>query len=170
MSRVLDVGAGENPVPEADVTLDRRPVADYEADISGDWPLPENSVDHVVARHVVEHVAEPAHVFREAARVLTAGGTFRVTVPLGEDAHTDHDHETAWRYCTPEQFCRDRQRPWDPDVPFVLQQRRIETRLGGPLAPLTPVFRWTERHWPAWAAHRCFAGELTAVYRRVEDA
>jgi SAM-dependent methyltransferase len=168
-SRVLDIGAGEYPVPEATATLDQRPVADYQADIEDDWPLPDNSVDHVVARHVLEHVSDPAHVFREAGRVLVTGGSFRITVPLGEDAHTDHDHETVWRYCTPEQFCVDQQRPWDPDVPFRLMRREIETRLGGPLRPLTPLFRWAEQYWPAWAAHRCFAGELTAVFMRVSD-
>lgn len=169
--RVLDVGAGENPVPEATVTLDQRECADYQADIEREeWPLADGSVDVVVARHVLEHVADPAHVFREAGRVLVDGGFFAVTVPLGEDAHTDHDHETAWRYHTPRQFCQREQRPWDPDVPFRLVRREIETWLGGPLAPLTPLFRAAERLWPAWAAHRCFAGELTAVYRRVSDA
>lgn len=167
--RVLDVGAGENPAPEATVTLDQRDCADYQADITESWPLADNSVNRVVARHVLEHVADPAHVFREAGRVLVGGGSFVVTVPLGEDALTDHDHAAVWRYCTPEQFSRPDQRPWDPDVPFRLVRRDIETRLGGPLEPLTPLFRWTERHWPAWAAHRCYAGELTAVFRRVSD-
>ena len=44
-------------------------------DVRDAWPLPSASVDLVVGNLVLEHVAELEPVFREAARVLRAGGT-----------------------------------------------------------------------------------------------
>lgn len=169
MGRVIDVGAGKNPAPVATDTLDKRPCADYQADLEDEWPLPDNSADGVIARHVVEHLNDPEHFFSEAARVLVVDGWLRVTVPLGEDAKTDHDHETEWRYCTPEQFSRSHRRGWDPDVPLDLVDREIKTWLGGPFRFVSPLLQLASRRWPAWAAHRCYAGELTATFRRVKS-
>ena len=165
---VLDVGAGRNPDPRADTTLDIQPPADHVADLEGDWPIETDSVDRIIARHVVEHLAEPAHFFGEAARVLGDGGRLEVTVPLGSDALTDHDHATVWRYATPEQFCQRRQRPWDPETPFVLVARDLRVWGSGPERLMwdTPLGDALARQWPAWAAHRCPHGELTAVFER----
>jgi ubiquinone/menaquinone biosynthesis C-methylase UbiE len=43
-------------------------------DIRGRWPLPDDSIDAVVGNLVLEHVAELAPVYVEAARVLRRGG------------------------------------------------------------------------------------------------
>lgn len=168
MSRVLDVGAGPNPDPRADETLDIQPPADHVADLDADWPLADAAYERVVATHVVEHLTDLPHFFAEAGRVLRGGGTLEVTVPLGSDAITDHDHQTVWRYATPEQFCRRQQRAWDPETPFVLVDRRLDVWGGGPERLLWDgaVGDALTRLWPAWTAHRCPHGELTAVYRR----
>jgi SAM-dependent methyltransferase len=42
----------------------------------GDMPLPDESVDLVMCRSVMEHVADPAAVYREIHRVLRRGGRF----------------------------------------------------------------------------------------------
>jgi len=91
-----------------------------------------------------------------------------VTVPLGSDAVTDHDHEAVWRYATPEQFCRRQQRAWDPETAFVLVGRDVEVWGGGPERVVwdSAVGDALSRLWPAWTVHRCPHGELTAVYRR----
>lgn len=167
---VVDVGAGEDPHPDADLTIDRRPCADRQADLTDEWPLEPASCDRIIARHVIEHLPDPTHVFREAGRVLRVGGEFEVVVPLGHDAIADPDHETTWTWKTPIVFCRERQRGWDPGVPFRLEARDLQgLRFVGPLKPLTPLLALASRHWPAWAAYRCYDGALYARYRRVAD-
>ena len=43
-------------------------------DITVRWPLPDVSSDVVIGNLVLEHISDVAVVFREAARVLRAGG------------------------------------------------------------------------------------------------
>jgi len=168
MTRVVDVGAGEDPHPQATVTADiREGVGDLCFDAGTErWPMDDASVDKVIARHLLEHLADPTHFFDEAARVLVEGGTLQIHVPIGEDAVTDLDHKSLWKYCTPEQYCREQQRSWDPDTAFQLVTRSVDVWLGGPLRPLSPLLQAAAYKWPAWATHRCFAGELRAVYLR----
>jgi malonyl-CoA O-methyltransferase len=45
-----------------------------EHDITHAWPAPDESIDVVVGNLVLEHVADLAPVYREAARVLRPGG------------------------------------------------------------------------------------------------
>jgi SAM-dependent methyltransferase len=48
---------------------------------TGCWPLPETSADLVVCDNVLEHLADPARFFAEAARVLVPGGTLCLRTP-----------------------------------------------------------------------------------------
>ncbi|MFD1526045.1 MULTISPECIES: class I SAM-dependent methyltransferase [Halobacteriales] len=155
------INVDANPDVDPDLVLD---LTDYP------WtPFEDDSVTYIEARHGLEHLADPTAFFEECARVLRSGGTLEITVPLGVNARMDNDHETKWTYETPEQYSAPDRRPWDPEVPFELVDRNVRTWLGGPLAPLTPLFQAAARRWPAWAAARCYGGELTAVYRRVEQ-
>lgn len=165
---VIDLGAGENPDARADATADIRPVADYRVDLDAEWPWPQRSLSGVIARHVLEHVADVSHFFAEAGRVLQDGGWLEVTVPLGKNALADDDHERVWQWTTPTHYCRERQRGWDPETAFVLVGRELNADLQGVLAPLNPLFRVVARVSPGEAAYRCSAGELTATYRRVD--
>lgn len=166
MTRILDIGAGNNPDPRATETVDLISDADHQFDLRDQWPLEDNSVHGIVANHVVEHL-EPGHVFREAGRVLTDASWIEVSVPLGENARTDPDHTHQWTFGTPSRFCEIRGEHWDIEVPFELQDITVNGWLGGPLAPLSKPFGWLAAVWPAWVAERCFAGELTARYRRL---
>jgi len=72
-------------VPEI-VQLDRRlhPERRFECcDLEGPWPatVTERRFDHVTLLAVVEHLRRPAAVLRQAAAVLSPGGTLIVTTP-----------------------------------------------------------------------------------------
>lgn len=55
-------------------------------------PLPDASLDRVVALHALEGVSDPSPLLREAWRVLKGGGRFLAIVPnrRGVWAHSDH--------------------------------------------------------------------------------
>lgn len=163
---VVDIGAGANADPRADLTIDRRPVADRQADLNDKWPLETASCERVIARHVVEHLDTIEHVFREAARVLEFGGRFEVTVPLGTDAAMDDAHERRWTWRSPEQYSSLHQRGWDPDVPFRLERRHLK---GGFLPPFDRLHRLVQPladRYPRAVAWRLGWGELTAMFVR----
>ena len=166
MTRVIDLGAGDDPDPRATETVDLYADADLRFDLSERWPVDDDSVDGLVANHVVEHL-DAEHVFAEAARALVDGGWFELTVPLGRDAYADHDHQQRWAYWTPEMYCKQSRRHWDADPGFELRDRDLSVWLLGPFKPLSGLFDRAANIWPAWAERRCGAGELTARYRRV---
>jgi len=101
MSRVLELGAGENPAPAATETLDIREDLDHidykGVDIVNDsWPVEDGSIDRIIANHIFEHInpKELSHAFEEANRVLKSGGVLNITVPHAGtwEAHTDPTH------------------------------------------------------------------------------
>lgn len=103
-TRVLDAGAGDAPYRPlfahcAYVTQDWPGTvhegargADVIADLH-DLPVEDGSFDAVVCTEVLEHVAEPARVLDELARVLRPGGSVLITVPFVGGLHEEpHDH------------------------------------------------------------------------------
>jgi len=62
------------------------------ADIDGDadllwdlnrfpYPFKENSVDFIIASHIVEHLKEPLDFFKEIKRILKPKGVAKISVP-----------------------------------------------------------------------------------------
>lgn len=95
---VLDVGCGKGlagPFPWEQypgvelIGLDPDPAAAQNPRLTrfillpedGSWPLPDASVEVVICRSVLEHVASPAGFFAELGRVLRAGGVFIFLTP-----------------------------------------------------------------------------------------
>lgn len=52
------------------------------ANLNEAWPFPDNSIDHVVAMMIFEHLFDPFHSFSELARILSPNGVAYVNLPL----------------------------------------------------------------------------------------
>lgn len=102
---VLDLGCGERPF-ESDILRHAasyigmdwsQTLHDLRADVVGDanQPLPFQTgvFDHVVSFEVLEHLAEPDVMLREAYRVLKSGGELTLSVPFQWWVH-----EAPWDY------------------------------------------------------------------------
>ena len=71
------VGLDPDPQAAANPYLDR-----FELLIEGQpWPVADGSADLVVARYVLEHVADPDDFMTNVARVLRPGGAFLFLTP-----------------------------------------------------------------------------------------
>jgi len=89
----LNLGCGQNR-REGYVNVDREPAV--EPDVVMDmedfpWPFDTDSVDEVVANHVLEHIGATTNVFigvmQEIYRICRAGATIHIAVP-----HPRHDN------------------------------------------------------------------------------
>ena len=77
-SKVIALDQSTNMLARARVQVTSANVEFIEADITKPWPVPSRSSGFVVANLVLEHISDLAPVFREARRVLAAGGVFYV--------------------------------------------------------------------------------------------
>ncbi len=103
--RLLDLGCGTAPLyglyaPHVDAvsTLDWQggEHVDIEHDLAAPLPFADASFDTIVLSDVLEHVAEPARLIGEIARVLAPGGTLIMNVPFYYSIHA-HPHD-YYRY------------------------------------------------------------------------
>lgn len=69
-----------------------------QADLSLRWPWDDNTVAHVVAHDIIEHLPSKIHTMNELYRVLAPGGTAHIRVPTtdGRGAFQDPTHKTWW--------------------------------------------------------------------------
>jgi len=87
-SLVVDLGAGDNPHPDADVGVDIREDAQIQytgVDLGVDeWPFDDNSVNRIYSADFLEHVPRDNldHLWKELSRVLEPGGLASFTTPL----------------------------------------------------------------------------------------
>lgn len=54
----------------------------FNHNLNEDWPFESNSVDHLIAMMVFEHLFDPFHSFSEVARTLSPKGRAYVNLPL----------------------------------------------------------------------------------------
>ena len=149
---VLEIGAGCVPDDRSTMTLDIRTDLEHidhpGVDVGVDeWPIESESVDMVIANHVVEHIppARIGHLFEEVDRVLTEGGIFHVVTPhVGSwAAATDPTHygTGGWTPSVTDYFTGELEQYW-PDLQwnayawatltfptFFRERRRVELRV-----------------------------------------
>jgi len=108
---VIDFGCGTRPF-EADILLYAKEYigldwgntlhgthADVIADLNKPLPIANASADHVVSFEVIEHLAEPATMLCEAARVLRSGGRLTLSAPFQWWIHEEPwDYQRFTRY------------------------------------------------------------------------
>jgi len=104
--RLLDLGCGKIPlygIYRAHVTecigVDwpdtphPSPHIDIEADLNGPLPFEDGRFDTILLTDVLEHIAEPALLWREMARILAPGGSIILAAPFMYCVHeAPHDY------------------------------------------------------------------------------
>lgn len=63
-------------------------VADIQADVTKTIPIEENSVDTVIARHILEHAVDSIQTIRNWSKILKVGGRLIIAVPNQEVRNT----------------------------------------------------------------------------------
>jgi predicted SAM-dependent methyltransferase len=111
----LNLGCGADRRPGfIGVDLFDGPQVDQIHDLDhGPWPWDDASAEHILARHIFEHVSDPVLFMAESWRVLRPGGMLEVATPhwKSRDAYTDPTHrrfptEHTFDYWVPGTFLR----------------------------------------------------------------
>lgn len=82
-------------------------IADIEADLDDGIPIEDDSVDVIIAEHVLEHLENPSHTLREISRILREDGSARIEIPnagwlpvrlyITRDIHSFWEHKIPGR-------------------------------------------------------------------------
>lgn len=75
---VLNLGCGQD---DRGIGVDIHYNPDIEADLNDGIPVADDSVDRIIASHVLEHLENPSLFFRECRRVLRDTGELEIEVP-----------------------------------------------------------------------------------------
>lgn len=164
--RVLELGCGRSPDPRASIRTDVRRTDAAEGLVAATaLPFRDASLDGILARHVVEHLDDPAAFFAEAARTLRPRGWVEFEVPLGGLARIDPTHRSEWTWETPEYFVEGGRWEYYYDLPLGLVERDLRVWLDAPLVHyLSPAFRAVATRYPgAWVSTTPWASGVMTV-------
>lgn len=80
------------------VDIEPLPGIDVICDLEKPWPWADESVDHILAEDIFEHLHDPFHSMNEAWRVLKPGGVLNLRLPStdGRGAFQDPTHVSFW--------------------------------------------------------------------------
>jgi len=105
MKMKINMGSGMRYIP-GHINIDKSKFAhpDLKLDLEkGNLPYKDNSVDEIIATHILEHISNIIPLMNECYRVLKEGGKMYIEVPQGDGILADPTHKRAfsklsWRY------------------------------------------------------------------------
>jgi len=146
MSTRLNLGCGNNRLGGF-INVDKSPlcapdlVLDIDGPLHGPWPWEPNSIDEIVAHHILEHIQCFEWVTKSIYRVLKVGGTVDIRVPhprsdtfLGDPTHVRPIMPGTLQMCSRKANAKYRAEGW-PNTPLAeqwdvdLELRSISYRL-----------------------------------------
>lgn len=166
---VLNLGCGDDYRAGAwNVDADRSVAPDEVVDLQQTpWPWADASFETVEARHVLEHLETVP--WKEILRVLTPGGTFVWTFPIGHTRFEDPTHRHYWNWNTAAAITGDRKHAHEFIDGLELVKRSLEWHVSGRLFRAYTRVRLRHGGPGAWLSQiPGLHGEVTATYRRVE--
>ena len=100
--KILDVGCARNKIPGAiGIDIDKNTDADLIHDLNTyPYPIEENSIDQIYAKHIIEHVEDPRKFIRELHRLLRPGGRAFIETPhfSCRVAYSEPEHKLYYSY------------------------------------------------------------------------
>lgn len=130
----LQLGCGKHPIPGF-INTDIRsfPGVDKIVDLEKPLPFPDNSIDYVYARAVIEHVNNIQQLMKELWRVTKNGSKIDILVPHPSNIFTFRDwtHVKFFTLHTFDFYVDGT--PFDfyyPDVRFKILERKLEFTSG----------------------------------------
>lgn len=95
----LNLGCGEDIINGfVNIDIHPYPGVDHIVNLEMNWPWDNNSIEHIFAADIIEHLHDKIHTMNEAYRVLIPEGTFHIVVPTtnGMGAFQDPTHVSYW--------------------------------------------------------------------------
>jgi SAM-dependent methyltransferase len=172
---VLEVGAGGNPYPRANVLLDA-----YEATRERHWapltsdrptvlgfvenlPFKDHAFDFVIAAHVLEHSADPTRFIAELQRVAKAG-YIEVPDAFMERVNPYKDHRLEIT-CRNNKLIIRKKESWQHDTEVVeLYEDRVKPVLTGDLIPRHPFEFHVRYYWQNEISYVVVNPEVNAAW------
>lgn len=173
---VLEVGAGGNPYPRANVLLDayeetrERHWAPLVADrptvlgFAENLPFKDHAFDFVIAAHVLEHSTDPDKFLSELQRVAKAG-YIEVPDAFMERINPYKDHRSEIT-CRNEELIIRKKANWrlDPEL-IELYEDRAKLVLTSDLIPRHPFEFHVRHYWTGQIAYKVVNPDVDAAWR-----
>ncbi len=144
----IDIGCGPSKSPKAKFGVDLIPCpgVDVVCNFEKSLPFADNSIDLVVTRHALEHIANLEQLLREIVRAVKPHGIVEVTVPHFSNplGYSDYTHRRFFGLYTFDYFSRAKDRHWavpsySNDIWFKILKKRLCFKN---LSILGPVAEW----------------------------